>query len=115
MNALPDLARLVLLHARLRRLHDSGHEIALATGLDELLPVLASLLAVQPQLHDIAEDVRDTDTLLHQVQNVLVMARDDEVPARALHDLLAIPHRILHAQAARLQKLVHDTPPPSIA
>lgn len=113
MNALPDLARLSLLHDRLQRMLDSGHDLAHAAGLDEVLPVLDTLLQLQPQLDDMAEDLRLIEYVMGKIQTVLLAAGQDAVPARPLHDLLDIPNRRLLQQNAQLQALMRAGLPPA--
>lgn len=115
MNALPDLARLSLLHARLQRMLDSGHDLAHAAGLDEVLPVLDTLLKLQPQLCDMAEDLRLIEYVFDKIQTVLLSAGQDAVPARPLFDLLSIPNRRLLQQNSQLQALVFAGTQPDAA
>ena len=107
MNALPDLARLSLLHDRLQRMLDSGHDLAHASGLDEVLPILDTLLKLQPQLYDLAEDLRLVGYVMGKIHKVLRSAGHDKVPARPLFDLLDISNRRLLQQNAQLQALVY--------
>ncbi|MBV8046710.1 MAG: hypothetical protein JO171_06135, partial [Paludibacterium sp.] len=66
--------QLSMLYSRLLRMRQSGNELLLASGLDELLPLLDCTLAVLPQLDRVARDLSNAAGMLQATHDLLASA-----------------------------------------